>query len=932
MSKMLMAATLALLGGTAMAQGINPYRLLPGPNGTVTIAPTVVGSVPAGSFVPQTSMLASVLFQVDAAAPASPALPIAGTLGIQVDGTGNVAAVSLADGQVLFNGYGKALLVASGGAAGRAYLHDVPSNFNAGWEALKIPLPYEVALEQVGQSLDALLVIRPLAPNSNELIRLLAGTNGFAVYGAAGAADCALTISDNRGAATATEPSTAATACGNWQVLEVIANAQAGTLSLLRNGRVTVTTPVGPVAGYKPSISHLMNNCQCDLAFAEFTIGLPSLAQRAGELARLATLYGITGTAAPTFGPAVALPSQPPLPPDTTLTFLSTVNRPTTPLPSIAGSVPGYGIPSTGLVPVFDAIFGSANPGANVTAATDIPALFWNNYLSGDMTNPFGSPGDTGQGSPVFHAVARHYAPGDVNDVMPLAADGLKFKAICSQNHTDCSVGNVWAAFARLPNVFKPPMYIQVDRRTAPGNHEWNPLWMFSGEQPIPAPGTAIGSTIRQPLEQYILEMDTDDQFSRFGEGTATGKQVNTGTANIYGDNYHVAPRPIYSANGNGYIYHAIIPPFFETPFDQSLARHSIGLNWRINNLMDVLIDGKVIATHYVEWENACSRYTDSTGTSVCAGLHMMLGNQAIPIFSPGEGTAIENDGITTAGFEGWTQTIYRIAAWNGSIQNPDSLRITPINATPVVTRNGPVPPIGQHGLTLGDSGSAYVARAAGQVIGAKAFVVRWTGSFTPEDLTSGVKMIGGWGNYDDEWRFRLTPGGLLEADWKGADTLGVAQYNYVFSTLGFTPVRDVFYDLEMQVDPVAGAVSFFANLANGTRTQLGTTTSTAGSGVSAAPTQRPLTVPMSMRTNLQIGQGNNDSREGPTTDGNNQFHGTFTKATMTIGGVQVLAPVVGVAGIADASVGSPAWGVVTVAMGGSGVYDSHLQPGGPPP
>ena len=428
------------------------------------------------------------------------------------------------------------------------------------------------------------------------------------------------------------------------------------------------------------------------------------------------------------------------------------------------------------------------------------------------------------------------------------------------------------------------------------------------------------------------MEFDIDDQFSRFGEGTPTGKQINTGPANIYGVNYHVAPRPIYSANGNGYVYHAITPPFFETPFDQSAGRHSLGLNWRINNMMDVLVDGQVIMTYYLEWENACGRYTNAAGQSVCVGIHLMLENSAIPIFSPGEATAIENDGITTPGFEGWTQTIYRIAAWNGSIQNPDSLRVSPINATPVVLRNGPIPPTGQHGLTLNDSSSAYVTRTPNQVIGTKPFVVQWTGSFTPEDLNTGAKVIGSWGNYEDEWRFRIAPGGLLEADWKGTNAAGAAQYNYVFSTVGFAPVRDVFYDLEMQVDPTAGSVSFFANLANGTRTQLGTTTSTAGSGAASAPTFRPLTLSIMPRTNLQIGQGNNDSREGTPADGNNQFHGTFTKANMTIGGVQVIAPVVGAAGVTDASVGAPVWGVITAAMGGSGVFDSHLQPGGPPP
>ena len=473
MAKVFIAATLALFGGAAAAQGVNPYRLLPGPNGTVTVAPTVVGPVSTSTFVSQTSLLANVLIQVDPTAPASTALPVPGQVGIEVDASNNVNSMSLSSGGVLYSGYGKNSLFASGGPVNLAYLHDTPASFNGGYESLKIPLSDGITLEQAGQSMSAMLVIRPLAPNSNELIRLLAGTSGFAIYGTPNAPDCGLTISDDRGAGVAAEPSTAATACGNWQVLEVLVNGQTGVRTLLRNGRVTVTTPAAPVGGYKPDVMHLLNNCQCDLAFAEITTGLPALAQRVSELARLATLYGITGTTAPTYGPVVALPPLPPLAPDTTTTFLATVNQPSKVLPSIAGSVPGYGIPATGLVPVFDAIFGSANPGANVTLATDIPKLFWMNFLSGNMYNPFGSPGDTGQSTPVFHAVARHYTPGDPNDVMPLAPDGLKFKAICSQNHTDCSVGNVWGAFARLPNIFKPPMYIQVDRQHDQSKRWW---------------------------------------------------------------------------------------------------------------------------------------------------------------------------------------------------------------------------------------------------------------------------------------------------------------------------------------------------------------------------------------------------------------------------------------------------------------------------
>jgi hypothetical protein len=44
--------------------------------------------------------------------------------------------------------------------------------------------------------------------------------------------------------------------------------------------------------------------------------------------------------------------------------------------------------------------------------------------------------------------------------------------------------------------------------------------------------------------------------------------------------------------------------------------------------------------------------------------MHLIIGNQAIPVFDPGSGSAINNDGITN----GWTITVQEISAWHGIV------------------------------------------------------------------------------------------------------------------------------------------------------------------------------------------------------------------------------------------------------------------------
>ena len=181
---------------------------------------------------------------------------------------------------------------------------------------------------------------------------------------------------------------------------------------------------------------------------------------------------------------------------DPTATYCTQPNFPTVgtttlPLPVNVDATPGDGLqlasPSSNL---FSLVLGSAQTGANVTTGQEVRDTFFMNYISGNLSETLGSPMDTGQsGNSTFAAVARHYALGDVNDVHVMGTDGLHLRAICSQNHTDCSPGNVYAGMIRVPAQIRPGMTVKVRYKSPAGQFSWAPIWMFSGSEYSPGPG-----------------------------------------------------------------------------------------------------------------------------------------------------------------------------------------------------------------------------------------------------------------------------------------------------------------------------------------------------------------------------------------------------------------------------------------------------------
>jgi len=99
--------------------------------------------------------------------------------------------------------------------------------------------------------------------------------------------------------------------------------------------------------------------------------------------------------------------------------------------------------------------------------------------------------------------------------------------------------------------------------------------------------------------------------------------------------------------------------------------------NWRGDgsNLVDLIVDGKLVATSYMEYPQ--NTYVDPlNGLRKTIAMSLVIGNQAIPSFARGATRAKDNDGIQ----DGWTIVVQEISGWYGNIADPDSYRASPQN------------------------------------------------------------------------------------------------------------------------------------------------------------------------------------------------------------------------------------------------------------
>jgi hypothetical protein len=700
MRRTILSALLALGATAALAQNVNPGRLLFGPNGVPTVVPNIIGTpttttTPASTYVPQVSALPNVLFQIDAGMPPGTAAAVSGTPGFQVDASNNVLAASLPGGIVLTHGYGESLLVADGWSPGRPVLRNTSAQVNNGYDSLLVPLAAGGRTVQAGQSSVRMMAVRQTAPGL-EFFRTVIGGRGVHVFGA-NSTDCALRIEVNLGSALATEPSGPATACGQRQILTFVSNDSNGTITLLRNGVPTVTTPGGQVSGWVPDNAELLNSANVDLAWYEEVLGIPTTSQLQSEQARLAALYPVDGTlTAITFGPATAIP---PVAVDLQSDFLTTVNMPTAggngvPFPKSSNIALPAGLAyESGATQVFGAVFGT-DANANIKTTQDVYNTFYTTTMEGNIDQAVGSPMDTGQGNnSTFYTVLRTYPPNSPNNLHVIAADGLHLRAACSGNRRNCGPGQIYGAGAILSQLpIHPGMSVHYRRKSPAGDLSWAPAWLFSINVGIPPVGnTSLFSTAAQALNHNCgkpsatrvgacQEIDIDDGFSRKDSGTTTGLQINHGYPDIYGGLWerNKFPHLTYAANGGGYVTHLNAgPDYEELPFNQATAFHDTVFDWRPDGTMNLFVDGKIVLSGYQDFTKSVS-YVDGNGILQYVGMQLMLMNQAVPGFAQNNQNVVDNNGL---GVDGWAPVYQSLEIVNGNIANPQNFLASTTNA-----------------------------------------------------------------------------------------------------------------------------------------------------------------------------------------------------------------------------------------------------------
>jgi hypothetical protein len=631
------------------------------------------------------SLLPGLIYEVDPALPAS-TRPLGSTPAIQLDDEGGIVAMRLAGaGEVLRRGYGKSTLVQNG-LDGMPIISNPAGASPGGWDSLVFsPAAADAIVARPGQPFTVALVGRRRAYTSCDIMKLYARSGTHVNF--ATMADGPILIGQNNGPGTATEASPQP--LDQWSILFYIYDGHVA--SLLRDGRRTALTSEFTGGGFGQGgaqVMQVLNGCAMDVAWLGIAAQAPSAVQVNAEAARLRAVFPSIAVQERADSAIATATTMSPFVRDLEATFLTTPNHPLhDPLPIIADAAPGDGLAMTpGSRNAFSLVMGSGQRGANMTTSQSIRDRFFLNFSQGDLNKAIGSPMDTGQANnSTFAAVARHFPVGDPNDLHVMEADGMHLRAICSQKRSDCRPGNVWGAMVRLAFEWRPGTTLKVRYRSPKGDHAWAPIWLFTGQQISPGPGGdpyqgfGTPNALYRPGAGTSFEIDWNDNYSRFGQGVPTGYQIDFGTPDIYGTKWKVKPHSIYRANGSGWRWYDYShnPEFIRTPFDWSDGFHNLVGNWRGDgsNLVDLIVDGKLVATSYMEYPQ--NTYVDPlNGLRKTIAMSLVIGNQAIPSFARGATRAKDNDGIQ----DGWTIVVQEISGWYGNIADPDSYRASPQN------------------------------------------------------------------------------------------------------------------------------------------------------------------------------------------------------------------------------------------------------------
>jgi hypothetical protein len=330
-------------------------------------------------------------------------------------------------------------------------------------------------------------------------------------------------------------------------------------------------------------------------------------------------------------------------------------------------------------------------PGGTTDTRAKLDAQMYYNPITGNQqTSIASSPGDPIDYSaqPTWSRL-RHYPPGSRWDLFSFDRNGLHLNAICSRNNTaaGCTPGHIYSAFIRLPDQILPGDVIYARLKFPSSRFAWASWWEYEGTQFTPGPGGnpygSLGVNVPGALIQYepgethcYYEVDNLDQY--LDPGVSPGRELNAHIVAKDDACHKIAPHDVYRADGpefedhpnKGFPFSAFSPA---SGMLTDNAYHDYVVNFRkIGHLVDFIVDGKLFATQY--WEYNPHVYLDAAGKPHPVALHMILSTQPGPSFIPEvlHHVVPQDGGPVSDG--PWSLSLQTIKHIRGNVLNVDAL------------------------------------------------------------------------------------------------------------------------------------------------------------------------------------------------------------------------------------------------------------------
>ena len=238
-----------------------------------------------------------------------------------------------------------------------------------------------------------------------------------------------------------------------------------------------------------------------------------------------------------------------------------------------------------------NATFGRSRRNATIRGKADLDRIAYYRFIYGDSTTT-GNGTDGLYGN--YRSRHRDYPEGDARSLHVFAADDLVLKAHCgleTAKRSDCGDGNIESGILRFALPIRPGGVIEIRCAMPKAMYAWPAFWLNPGQQFPTAGGKANVSVLDWPPEIDIL-----DQFGF--NGTPPGHYLVTGTPTNGRDADFGHPHDLFRDPAWGDKW------YFQPKQDLTAGFHVYALDWRQDNKLRFLLDGKVFREMYFEWHS----------------------------------------------------------------------------------------------------------------------------------------------------------------------------------------------------------------------------------------------------------------------------------------------------------------------------------------